>query len=216
VLGWSRHLPLDLKPYLADSVSMVYDPNDESVNAAPSACLSPTETLQALLMRKGLLEEIIVHISNGGDLLNLAEMWGVRFGELATWLHADIERDRRYKEAQNDRIEWAVERILKELRKIGLVDIREIYDESGCIKDPRLWSDELAHTVQSLEVFEEFEGRGADRKQIGYTKKVKFWDKTKSLELLGKNLKIFADVTRHELSAKLEDLIASTPRVEDE
>jgi hypothetical protein len=56
----------------------------------------------------------------------------------------------------------------------------------------------VRRAIAGVEVTEEFEGRGAERKSVGFTKKVRFWEKTKALELLGKHLGIFKD--RVELS----------------
>ena len=59
------------------------------------------------------------------------------------------------------------------------------------------WPDAIAACVASVEVEElfEWEGEGDDRKKthIGYTKKVKFWDKNKSLDMIGRHLKLFGE-----------------------
>jgi hypothetical protein len=39
-------------------------------------------------------------------------------------------------------------------------------------------------SVASVEVFEEFQGPGEDRQLIGYTKKVKLWDKNAAIDKL--------------------------------
>ena len=40
-------------------------------------------------------------------------------------------------------------------------------------------------------------GTGRDREKVGVTRKVKFWDKPRALELLGKYLKMFTDKFEH-------------------
>jgi len=158
-----------------------------------------------------ILSIICTHISNSGTLVTLAEDWGVSFGDLTNWLHEDKDRDRRYIKSLKDRDEFGNERILKELRSLALIDIRRIFNEDGSIKNIIDWDEASARAVAAVEVDELFEGSGRERKQVGWTKRVKFWDKTKSLELLGKNLKMF--VERHDSDKKfatLEELVVGS------
>lgn len=78
------------------------------------------------------------------------------------------------------------ERIAQELAKIAFSDLREVFEENGALKSPENWSDEIAGAIAGVEVDELFEGRGEDREMIGYTKKVKLWEKTKAIEALNK------------------------------
>jgi len=168
------------------------------------------ERLKRLLADPHLIDTICGHVANGGTLITLCETWDVRFGDISNWIHADRERERRYIKALNDRGEWGVERVLQELRELGFSDLRKIFDEKGRILDPSMWPDGVAKAVSSIEVDELFDGSGKDKTHIGFTKKVKFWDKSRALEMLGKNLRMFID--RHELSGtvKLEDILASS------
>lgn len=98
--------------------------------------------------------------------------------------------------------------ILRELLHLATSDLRKLFDEKGVLLPPDQWPDDSAIAVSSVEVDELWEGYGAERIQVGVTKKVKFWDKPKSLELLGKHLKLFTD--KMEVSGKvtIEDLVA--------
>jgi phage terminase small subunit len=80
------------------------------------------------------------------------------------------------------------ERILTEVARVGLSDLRKLYNEDGSLKLPHEWSDEAAAAVAGVEVSEIFAGEGKDRALIGYTKKVRSFDKIRALELLSKNL----------------------------
>lgn len=88
---------------------------------------------------------------------------------------------------QEKRFEVKADDILRELTRIGYSDIRLLFKEDGSLKDPKDWPDEIAACVASVEVDELFEGRGKDRKQVGWTKKIKLWNKNSSLDTLAKH-----------------------------
>jgi len=170
-----------------------------------------SERLKRLLEDPNLMDTICTHVAAGGTLIDLCEdTWNVQYGRISNWIHADKERSKRYIQALNDRAEWGTEIVLRELRRLGLSDIRKIFKEDGSLKPVEEWPAEISAAVASIEVDELFEGSGKERQQIGFTKKVKFWDKGRALELLGKNLRLF--IERHESAnvAKLEDLVMAS------
>ncbi len=84
--------------------------------------------------------------------------------------------------------------IRKELAKIGFSDIRKIFTEHGALKRPQDWDDDTAASIQSVEVVTKLGGvDGEGNKEIEYVHKIKTWDKKGSLELLGKELKMFTE-----------------------
>lgn len=89
------------------------------------------------------------------------------------------------------KVDVTAERILKELANIAFLDIRKFFDEDGQLKKPADLDDECATTLSSIESDELFEGYGDERRSIGYSKKVKFWDKLKALEMLAKHTGFF-------------------------
>lgn len=109
---------------------------------------------------------------------------------------------------QSKRIKLDADRVMEELWRLGTVDIGQAFDEKGNLKPIHEMPEALRRAVSSIETEELFEGRGEDRTQIGFTKKIKLFDKTRSLELLGKRFKLFTDVVKHEglddLAARLE------------
>lgn len=81
--------------------------------------------------------------------------------------------------------------VIAELSKIVHADTRKLFGEDGRLLHPKDWPDEMAGAVASVEVDELFEGTGKDRKWIGYTKKVKLWDKNSGIEKAMKYLGLF-------------------------
>jgi phage terminase small subunit len=85
-----------------------------------------------------------------------------------------------------DKIEITQERILQELAKIALSDIREFYNPDGSLKNISELSDAAAAALSGIEVDELFEGFGDERRQVGYTKKIKRWDKVAAIANISK------------------------------
>lgn len=156
------------------------------------------------------MDTIFAHLANGGDLITLAQLWNVRYSDLIGWLNEDEGRKKRLMEALTAQQEWAVARLLHEIKKISFIDIRKIFNDDHTIKPPKEWPDDVAAAVAGIEMLEEFEGTGDQRQQVGWTKKLKLIDKLKALELLGKDLGRF--VNRTEVSGKvtLEDLVTGS------
>ena len=94
------------------------------------------------------------------------------------------------------------EDILKELLILATVDISEAFDGQGKLKNLHEIPESVRRAISSIEIVEEFGGTGKNKVQTGWNKKIKFWDKPKSLELLGKHLKLFTD--KLEVSGKVE------------
>lgn len=76
--------------------------------------------------------------------------------------------------------------IAKEYAKIGFSDVRQIFDKDGNLIQIKDIPDDAAMNIASVEVFEEYQGRGETREYIGQTKKVKFYDKVNALDKLAK------------------------------
>jgi hypothetical protein len=90
-----------------------------------------------------------------------------------------------------------------------LVDIRRAYNSEGGLLNIQDIPAEVAACIVAVESEELFEGSGKEREQTGWLKRVKFSDKLRALELLGKNLQLFVDTSRviHMGRVTLEDLV---------
>lgn len=95
------------------------------------------------------------------------------------------------------RTQVTADRVITEVARLGFADLRKLFDDKGALLPVDQWPDDIAPAVSSVEVDELFEGFGDNRVQVGYTKKVKLWDKGKALEMLGRHLKLFVDRTEH-------------------
>lgn len=180
----------------------------EAPENLPQTSLQPSERFQFLLQNPAnTLQVLVAHVANGGTITTLCDTWEVSYSQVLSWLYSDRERERAYVRALNDRAEWAKETLLAELRDIGLVDIRKIFDADGHIMPIPQWPKCVAAALASFEVVDQF---GDDGVKTGVLKKFKFFDKLKAIELLGKNLILF--IERHEHSGKvtLEQLVADT------
>lgn len=89
------------------------------------------------------------------------------------------------------------ERVLRELAHIGLADIRKLYDENGNLRPIDQLDDDAAASIAGIEVEELYEyegqGKGRQRVNVGRVRKVKRFEKTKALELLGRHLGLWLD-----------------------
>jgi len=104
--------------------------------------------------------------------------------------------------------------VLKELGRIGYADVRGIFKEDGTVKPIGEWPEDLARSCSGIEVVETFEMGGSAKIWSGYVKKIKFWDKPKALELMGRNQKLFTDRVEHTGSLTLEALVAGSNTIE--
>jgi phage terminase small subunit len=122
--------------------------------------------------------------------------------------------------ARAERVEVKADDVLRELLRIARVDIGQAFDEKGRLRPLHEMPEDVRRGISGLETEELWDGAGRDRVSIGQVRKVKFWDKVKALELLGKHLAIFTERVEHEVvfegltDAQLEArLLAITSKV---
>ncbi len=143
-------------------------------------------------------------IAAGSTLIELAEVYEIDY---AFFLEFMAPYQTQYEAALARRNDWLAETTIMELRRHATSDIRELFSADGSLKPPSEWSLNAARAVASVKVKELFDNNGM---QIGEMKEIKFWDKTKALELIGKNQKLFTDKTEHSLSKSLEELVSGS------
>lgn len=85
--------------------------------------------------------------------------------------------------------EVTVERVIREIARIGFFDIRKLVNSDGTPKPLHELDDDTAAAIAGLEVARV----GNDQVGVGEVLKFKIADKNSALEKLGKHLKIFTD-----------------------
>lgn len=88
------------------------------------------------------------------------------------------------------KMEITAERVLTEIARIAYVDVSRAYDEKGRLLPLHEMPEDVRRAIAGVEVAEE----RVDGVVVGEVRKVKFWDKKGSLDLLGRHLKLFTDV----------------------
>lgn len=79
-----------------------------------------------------------------------------------------------------------VDRVMQELARLGFYDPAVMFDDDNNLLAIKDMPPEIRAAISGIDVFEEYQGKGKNRQFIGYTKKIRFCNKTKALELLGK------------------------------
>lgn len=82
-------------------------------------------------------------------------------------------------------------RVIEELARIGLLDPGHLFGEDGSLLPIKKMRPEVRAAIASVEVDELFDGKGPGRKVIGYTRKIKLWDKNSALEKIMRHLGSF-------------------------
>jgi phage terminase small subunit len=92
-------------------------------------------------------------------------------------------------EARSRRTEIAADNVVREIARLAFFDPRRLFDVKGKFLPIAKWPDEVAAAISSIEIVKA-KGKG---KKPDLITKVRFWDKSKNLELLGRHLRIFLD-----------------------
>lgn len=116
------------------------------------------------------------------------------------------------KKAQGERAERArvdADYVLNRLVEIDNMDVLDIVDDAMNLKPVHQWPKVWRQYLSGFDVAEMFEGRGDDREMTGILKKIKWPDKVKNLELLGKHVGVQAFKDRVEHSGEMNLVVSS-------
>lgn len=103
--------------------------------------------------------------------------------------------------------------VLRRLVEIDQMDVADILRPDMSFKPIPEWPDAWRRYISSVDLAEMFEGAGDERELAGVLKKIKWPDKLKNLELLGKHVdvqafreQVKADHTVETLSSLMDEL----------
>lgn len=116
----------------------------------------------------------------------------------------------RVKELHEDTIGAAlvtIKMVLQELKRIAVCNVKDAFKEDGSPKIITEFPDDVAKCVAGYDVEEIWEGQGQDKVYVGNLRKVKFWDKNKGLEMIGRYLKMFTDKSEVSIGLTLEQMV---------
>lgn len=85
------------------------------------------------------------------------------------------------------------ERVLQELGRVAFFDPRRLLNADGSPRPINELDDDTAAVLAGMDISEEYEGSGEDRRFVGYTKKVKLADKVGALNLAMRHLGMLTD-----------------------
>jgi len=95
-------------------------------------------------------------------------------------------------EERSERIRIDADYVLQRLVEIDQLDVIDILEDDLSLKPLKQWPKAWRRYLVGFDLAEMFEGQGKDRSMIGVLKKIKWPDKTRNLELLGKHVNVNA------------------------
>ncbi len=117
----------------------------------------------------------------------------------ASQLHATDKVQIRVRELQERVAQQAAEKfdidadyVLRRHHEIDVMDVADILDDDGDILPIRQWPKVWRQSISGIEVSELTAGKGDQKTLIGLLKKIKWPDKIRNLELLGKHVSVNA------------------------
>lgn len=119
---------------------------------------------------------------------------------------AVIECIKQLKQKRTEQLGIDANYVLMRLFEIDQMDALDILNEDMSIKPISTWPLVWRRYLSGFDLAEIFEGRREDREMVGLLKKIKWPDKVKNLELLGKHVSVQAFRDKLELSTDEQGL----------
>lgn len=128
----------------------------------------------------------------------------------ASKLMADARITKRIAELMSQRVyrtKIGADYVLRRLVEIDELDLLDIMNDDLTLKPLSAWPKAWRQFLSGLKVAELFEGQGDEKQVIGVLKSIKWPDKVKNLELIGKHVDVnaFKEVHEHNVNVSLAD-----------
>ena len=112
---------------------------------------------------------------------------------------------------RNEKLDIDAGYVLKRLVEIDKMDVLDILHDDGGIKPIHQWPKVWRTSLSGMDLAEMFESKDGERDLVGIMKKIKWPDKVKNLELLGKHIDVqaFREQVKgeHSITQSLSDLM---------
>lgn len=105
---------------------------------------------------------------------------------------------------RSDRLQIDADYVLNRLVEIDQMDVLDILHDDGGIKPIHEWPKVWRISLSGMDLAEMFESKDGERDLVGIMKKIKWPDKVKNLELLGKHKNVSAFVDKVDLTADVK------------
>ena len=152
--------------------------------------------------RERLAQEYLkcLNIAKAGELAGYAD----KSTSWRAFERDEVQERVAYLSAQRlERTQVDADYVLRRLVEIDQMDVLDIMDDSYNFKPIGEWPLIWRQYVSNIENIEQFEGFGEDREQSGWLKKIKWPDKVKNLELIGKHVSVGAFKDKVELTGSV-------------
>ena len=147
------------------------------------------------LMEEDRLDYICNWVSNGGSLIDLCKYLSIQYSPVIKWINKEDDRRKNYEISLRDREEWMVQELINELKRITAIDVRRAFDSKGSLLPINEMPEDVVKGMSAFDV--------DDNGKV----KVRFLDKLRAIEVLGKNLKMFIDRVEHSGVVTLEQMV---------
>ncbi|HBS6460856.1 TPA: terminase small subunit [Klebsiella pneumoniae] len=106
-------------------------------------------------------------------------------------------------EERNKRLRVSADYVLLRLVEIDQMDVLDILNDDMSNKPVSQWPKVWRQYLSGFDLADMFEGRGDDKELVGILKKIKWPDKVKNLELIGKHVDVNAFKERMEVNVNV-------------
>lgn len=146
---------------------------------------------EKLLSDPDAMVKLVDHISGGGTLSDYVRAHDVPYGIVSGWIAIDPERARAYQIATEIRSGRNRDDIIGQWSDMATADIADAFvSENNTLKPIHEIPESARRMISSIDVLEHYDKDGV---LTGITKKIKLWDKNKTLEMFAKHHRMLGD-----------------------